>query len=164
MSDSWDKTQARLKKWQTEGCSAWELRRVLSESEHLKVIATGAMARSKEAKAGRKIAWNDWWGFYLEKTPEKEAVQMLLDAWNKDVWGGMSRMVSKRAHEIMFEIAEQSRVSFEFSSTVDALVASISSKDGVSGKSNDNVAGQEHPTDGGDGIDGNARGSDSAGK
>ena len=117
MNDSWNTTQARLKKWQNTP-SPWELRRILSESDHFKIIAANAFRRAQanQKKYGtfsKDVSWRDWWGFYLERVPDRDAVLLLLDVWNKDVWSHRNALVKAQAHEMINDITKLSRIAYE---------------------------------------------------
>ncbi len=102
----WSKIQERLMKWQANP-SAWELRKILSDSEHFREIAIFAARRAKNRKPG--VTWQDWWGFYLEKMPEKEAIQLLLDVWNKDVKAFLAKSSRQQANQIIEGLSEYLR-------------------------------------------------------
>lgn len=102
----WSKVQERLLKWQAAP-SAWELRRILSDSEHFREIAIFAARRAKGRPEG--VSWQDWWGFYLEKMPEQEAIKLLLEVWNKDLKAFLAKTSRQRAEQLIGDIAEHSR-------------------------------------------------------
>lgn len=120
MNQAWNQTQTRLRKWQKDSGSAWELRRILSESEFFKVVAMCAFKRLKAPP--KHVSWQDWWGFYLERMPEREAMQLLLDAWNKDVWAHMNHQIRTSASRMIEEVAEQSRLAREFAIALEGIV------------------------------------------
>lgn len=122
MNEAWNQTQSKLRKWQKNGGSAWELRRILSDSEYFKVIALCAFKRVKAPP--KHVGWQDWWGFYLERMGEREAMQLLLDVWNKDVWAHLNHQVRSSVHQILEDIAEQSRRAREFSIIIEGILAS----------------------------------------
>lgn len=107
-NQSSSQTQKRLLKWQ-ESPSAWELRRILSDSEHFRVIAIFAFRRQKQKKLPEGLEWKDWWGFYLEKMPEVEAIRLLLAVWNKDLKAYLAKSSRQRAEQIIAGIAEHSQ-------------------------------------------------------
>lgn len=111
MNEPWATTQARLKKWQRENPTAWNLRRALSDSEHFTFIAKSAARRA--ANRPEHVSWQDWWAFYLERMTEKQAITLLLEVWNKDVWGHMQHEIRAQTHDILAEMAERSRASRE---------------------------------------------------
>ena len=121
MNEPWNQTQTRLRKWQKESTSGWELRRILSDSEYFKVIAMCAHKRVKSPP--KHVGWQDWWAFYLERMPERDAMQVLLDVWNKDVWTHINHQVRSSAHQMLEDIAEQSRLAHEFSVALDNIVS-----------------------------------------
>lgn len=136
MNQPWNLTQSRLRKWQRESSSAWELRRILAESEHFRVIAAGAAKRSKNRPD--QVSWVDWWAFYLDKLPEREAIHLLLDAWNKDVWAHVQQQTRLRAHQILSQIAEQSQLADEFSAALEVAISeSLLSSSTPSGPASD---------------------------
>ena len=113
MNEPWNTTQAKLKKWQ-DNPSPWELRRILSESDHFKVIASNALRRAKAnpkkyGAVADGVTWLDWWGHYLEKLSERDAVGLLLDVWNKDVWNHRNALTKAQAHEIIGDILRSAR-------------------------------------------------------
>lgn len=127
MNEAWSQTQSRLRKWQRESTSGWEVRRILSDSEYFKVIAMCAFKRVKNPP--KHVNWQDWWAFYLERMVEREAIQILLDVWNKDVWAHINHQVRSSAHQMLEDIAEQSRLTQEFSLALDSIVSNSGSSD-----------------------------------
>lgn len=121
MNQAWDQTQKRLRKWQKNSGSAWELRRILSDSEFFKIIAMCAFKRVKVPP--KHVGWQDWWGFYLERMVEREAMQLLLDSWNQDVWAHMNHQIRLTAHRIIEDVAEQSRLARAFALTLEGIVS-----------------------------------------
>ena len=121
VNNAWNQTQARLRKWQRETTSGWELRRILADSEYFKVIAMCAHKRAKNPP--KHVAWQDWWAFYLERLPEREAVQLLLDVWNKDIWAHINHQARTSAQSMLNEIAEQTRLSQEFSLALNRIIS-----------------------------------------
>lgn len=111
MNEPWATTQARLKKWQRDTPTAWNLRRALSDSEHFTFIAKSAARRA--ANRPDHVSWQDWWAFYLERMTEKQAISLLLDVWNKDVWAHMQHEIRAQTHDILADMAERSRLSRE---------------------------------------------------
>jgi hypothetical protein len=126
MNEAWNKTQTRLRKWQRESSTGWELRRILSDSEYFKVIAICAHKRSKNPPA--EVNWQDWWAFHLERLGEREAIQLLLDAWNKDVLAHMNHDARADTQHMLNDIAEQSRLAHAFSLALDIIVAEATSE------------------------------------
>lgn len=122
MNEAWNLTQSRLRKWQRESTTGWELRRILSDSEYFKVIAMCAYKRIKTPP--KHVNWQDWWSFYLERLPEREGIQLLLDVWNKDVWAHINHQARSSAHQMLADIAEQSRLAHEFSLALDRIISS----------------------------------------
>lgn len=124
MNEAWKQTQTRLRKWQRESSTAWELRRILSDSEYFKVIAICAHKRLKSPP--KHVGWQDWWGFHLERLGEREAIHLLLDAWNKDVLAHMNHQTRTHVHHLLEDMAEQSRLAHAFSVALDKIVAEAS--------------------------------------
>lgn len=131
MSDSWNTTQSRLRKWQKEPASAWELRRILGESDYFKVIAGSAYRRQPAPQL--RVGWQDWWAFHLERMPEKAAIGLLLDVWNKDVWAHMSRMAANAAHEALAQIVEHNRLAHEFSAAFELIISNATQDTALDG-------------------------------
>lgn len=119
MNEPWATTQARLKKWQRETPTAWNLRRALSDSEHFTFIAKSAARRA--ANRPEHVSWQDWWAFYLERMTEKQAITLLLEVWNKDVWAHMQHEIRAQTHDILADMAERSRVSQELRAPLSLL-------------------------------------------
>lgn len=94
--ENWVLTQSRLRAWQKSSGSGWELRRILSQSEYFPILARGAHARAKS-----EASWQDWWAFVLQELPERAACQLLLDAWNKDVWSHINQGALREAWGIV---------------------------------------------------------------
>ena len=120
MNDAWNQTQAKLKKWQRVNPTGWELRRILSDSQYFKIIALCAYLRTKNPP--KHIAWQDWWAFYLERLSEKEAIKLLLDVWNKDVWAHLNYQAKISAQTMLYDIAEQTRLSQEISLALNRVI------------------------------------------
>lgn len=131
MSDSWNTTQSRLRKWQKEPASAWELRRILGESDYFKVIAGSAYRRQPAPQA--RVGWQDWWAFHLERLPEKAAIALLLDVWNKDVWAHMSRVAANAAHDALAQIVEHNRLAHEFSAALELIISNATQDTALDG-------------------------------
>lgn len=121
MNDPWNTTQSRLRKWQKESSTGWELRRVLADSEYFKVIAMCAYKRVVDPP--KHVGWQDWWSFYLERLPERQGIQLLLDVWNRDVLSHVNHLSRNEAHDLLVDIGEQSRLSQDFSVALDHIVA-----------------------------------------
>lgn len=120
MNESWAKTQSRLKKWQRENPTAWDLRRALSDSEHFSFIAKSAARRATNRP--ENVTWQDWWAFYLERLTEKQAVALLLEVWNKDVWAHLQHEIRSQAQDILSDMAERARLKIQFTSAFDQLL------------------------------------------
>ena len=121
MNESWNLTQKRLRKWQRESSTGWELRRILSDSEFFKVIAMCAHKRAKNAP--KNLTWQDWWAFHFERIAEREAMQLLLDVWNKDVWAHIHHQARSNAQQMLTDIAEQARLAQEFAVALDRIIS-----------------------------------------
>lgn len=124
MNEAWNKTQKRLRKWQRESQTGWELRRILSHSEYFKVVAICAHKRAQPPH--KQVGWRDWWSFHLELLPERDAIQLLLDAWNNDVLAHMNHQTRGDALQLLDAMAEQSRLAHAFSVALDNIVAGFS--------------------------------------
>lgn len=124
MSDSWNTTQSRLRAWQKEPASAWELRRILRESDYFKFIASSA-SRRRPAPQGR-MGGQDWWSLHLDQVPERAAIALLLEVWNKDVWAHMNRLAANAAHEALADIVEHSRLANQFSAAFEMIISDAS--------------------------------------
>lgn len=106
MNEVWAATQSRLKKWQKESSTAWNLRRILSDSEYFNFI--GQCAADRANNRPDHVSWQDWWAFYLERLTEKEAVTLLLEVWNKDVWAHLQLQIKKQTSDFLTQMSESS--------------------------------------------------------
>jgi hypothetical protein len=122
VNEAWNKTQSRLRKWQKSSATGWELRRILADSEYFKVIAMCAHKRAKNPP--KQVSWQDWWAFHLERLAEREAIQLLLDVWNKDIWMHINHQARAEANQNLADIAEQSRLAHEFSLALHRIISS----------------------------------------
>jgi hypothetical protein len=92
-NESWADTMKRLREWQNlppSQATAWELRRILLDSTHIRLIGFCAAKRAKIRLEGE--SWQQWWERELPRLSEQEAMRVLLDVWNKDVWAHLQQL------------------------------------------------------------------------
>ena len=92
--------------------TAWELRRIFSQSSHLDLLAQYAMKKDKKCRPG--MTWNEWWGYRLEKIPEVEAVNLLFTTWQNEVRSHLMAESKKMAFENLSEILDDSYIAHVF--------------------------------------------------
>lgn len=115
-SDNWNETQNKLKVWsKTPKPSGWELKQILSESVYHTVIlqSTLRLAKKKYKTIESDVNIKDFWGFYLEKFPEKDAISILLDVWNTEVWRHINVTANYEMKNIMGKIKDAAQKEFE---------------------------------------------------
>lgn len=106
MRDSWETTQSKLRKW-LQSKSAWELRKILSESSFFRIIAMCAALRAPNKPS--QVQWQDWWAFYLEQIPERQAIDLLLDVWNVDIWEHLQQESLATTKEILYKAQSEAQ-------------------------------------------------------
>jgi len=95
----------RLRRWQSQPPSqatVWELRRILLDSTHIRLIGFCSAKRALGRLDGE--SWQQWWERDLPRLPEAEAMKILLDVWNKDVWSHLQLIGAQNAAHTLARI------------------------------------------------------------
>lgn len=115
--ENWATTQQKLKVWaKTSKPTAWELRKVLSASSFYTIILQSALklAKQKYKNIPSHVNIKDFWGFYLEKIQEKDAITLLLDTWNVEIWRHINVTAKYEMKDIMKTIIERANFEYDF--------------------------------------------------
>lgn len=104
-NQSWAHTMDRLRRWQSQPPSqatVWELRRILLDSIHIRLIGFCAAKRALGRLDGE--SWQQWWERDLPRLPEQDAMKILLDVWNKDVWAHLQWLGAQNAAQTIARV------------------------------------------------------------